>query len=172
MAPILSDLATPVCVRQVAQAVIVGFNATNPGCSGAMSLRQLVKPAVDTALGHVAPTTSAPLTSSAAAGGAAEREQALRLGFDDTSDDLWRELSAALERHLRNGPEPAFSEQAGPEQAGPEQAGSEQAGPEQVGARPFGAASPEWLDGLKGWLAVILEVALCKCKCLGPSRLR
>ena len=37
---------------QIAQSVVVGLNATNPGCEGATYLRIQVKPFVDRALGH------------------------------------------------------------------------------------------------------------------------
>ena len=71
---------------QIAQAVIVGLNDTNPGCSGAMQLRSLVKPAVDRALGHAGSLQVIPQPHSGA-----------RTGFPDVPDRMWSELATALD---------------------------------------------------------------------------
>ena len=131
---------------QVAQAVIVGLNATNPGCSGAMQLRQLVKPAVDVALGHAGPPSGATRTTP---GGVPEWQHALRMGFDDSSAKLWRELSEAFERLELHGE--GREEGDGPDDE-PGQHGAEQVEP-----RAARLDEPEGLAGLKGWLIGVLE---------------
>jgi hypothetical protein len=71
---------------QIAQAVIVGLNDTNPGCSGAMQLRSLVKPAVDRALGHAGSSEAFP-----------QPRIGVRTGLPDVPDRMWSELAIALE---------------------------------------------------------------------------
>jgi len=78
---------------QIAQAVIVGLNDTNMGCTQAINLRLDVKPLVDAALG-VGPPPRRPAPRSLAPSQVPMRD------YTDTSPMLYQELNAALEGFL------------------------------------------------------------------------
>ena len=80
---------------QIAQSVVVGLNATNPGCEGATYLRIQVKPFVDRALGHPLYDDEEGAVEDGAPEGAAAAARGI--GYDDTPPTLWAELQAALD---------------------------------------------------------------------------
>jgi len=81
---------------QIAQAVIVGLNDTNPGCSGAMDLRVLIKPTVDSALGH--PNAAGMESGATKRATDAAQIHPKSTGFPELPGSFWTEVSAEIER--------------------------------------------------------------------------